>query len=137
MTLVVDASVVVAALTDKTYVGSWAEQMMGSEPLAAPEHMPAEAANVLRRATLAGDLSEDAATQAHVELLEFPVDLHPYRLVGERVWELRRNVTVYDAWYVALAEAIGARLATLDRRLAAAPGLRCSFALPPASQLPG
>jgi len=57
MTLVVDASVVVAALTDKTYVGSWAEQMMGSEPLAAPEHMPVEAANVLRRATLAGGVS--------------------------------------------------------------------------------
>jgi predicted nucleic acid-binding protein len=46
------------------------------------------------------------------------------------VWELRENVTAYDGWYVALAESLGARLATLDVRLTKASGPRCAFTTP-------
>ncbi|MHB1473021.1 MAG: type II toxin-antitoxin system VapC family toxin [Dermatophilaceae bacterium] len=132
MTLVVDASVVVAALIDPGLVGTWAESLLVSGPLAAPHLMPVEAANILRRSALAGDISSDVASLAHEDLLSLRLEHFPYLPFASRVWELRANVTTYDAWYVALAESLGARLATLDVRLSRATGTRCEFALPPA-----
>jgi predicted nucleic acid-binding protein len=127
MTLVVDASVVVAALLDSGAEGTWAEQVIASEDLAAPHLMPVEAANILRLAAQAGDISQDVASLAHTDLLALPVGLFPYEPFAPRVWELRGSVTAYDAWYVALAEALGIGLATLDRRLTRAAGPRCAF----------
>jgi predicted nucleic acid-binding protein len=94
--------------------------------------MPAEVANILRRTVLAGDISADVASLAHADLQELPVTLFAYEPFAERVWDLRGAVTAYDAWYVALAEGLGADLATLDLRLARAPGPRCAFTTPPA-----
>ena len=102
-----------------------------SGPLAAPHLMPVEAANILRRSALAGDISADVASLAHQDLVSLRLELFPYRLSATRVWELRSTVTAYDAWYVALAETLGARLASLDARLSRAGGTRCEFALPP------
>lgn len=130
MTLVVDASVVVAALIDGGDDGAWAESMLVSDRLAAPHLMPVEVANILRRAALAGDVSADAATLAHADLLALRVQLYPYEPFADRTWELRERLTAYDAWYVALAESLDADLATLDRRLARAAGVRCAFATP-------
>ncbi len=130
MILVIDASVVVAALVDAGPDGDWAAAMLSDHELAAPHLMPTEAANILRRAGLAGDITADAATLAHADLLELRVDLWPYAPLAERCWTLRDNVTVYDATYVALAELLDAPLATLDRPLAAAPGPRCRFTTP-------
>lgn len=130
MTLVADASVVVAALVGRGSDGTWAAGLLESDRVAAPHLMPAEAANMLRRAGLAGDISDDVAALAHAELLALPVALFPYAPFAERVWELRGNVTAYDAWYVALAEALEAKLATLDRKLSRARGPRCGFAIP-------
>lgn len=130
MTLVTDASLVVAALVDAGPAGTWAADMLDSDALAAPHLMPVEAANILRRSVLTGSLSPDAAVIAHSDLLALRVALFAYEPFGERVWELRVNVTSYDAWYVALAESLGATLATLDSRLSAAPGPRCTFATP-------
>jgi predicted nucleic acid-binding protein len=127
MTLVVDASVIVAALVDSGAEGAWAEEVVGSKDLAAPHLMPVEAANILRLAAQAGDISQDVASLAHTDLLALPVELFPYEPFAPRVWELRGSVTAYDAWYVALAEALGIGLATLDRRLTRAPGPRCEF----------
>ena len=131
MTAVVDASVVVAALVDDGPVGRWAEELVASTPLAAPHLMPVEAANILRRAALAGDLSDDIASLAHADLLSISVELFPYDLLADRIWELPGAVTAYDGWYVALAESLQAPLATLDGRLTRAPGPRCSFIGPP------
>jgi predicted nucleic acid-binding protein len=131
VTAVVDASVVVAALIDDGPVGRWAEELVVSTPLAAPHLMPVEAANILRRAALAGDVSDDIATLAHADLLALAVELFPYDVLAERIWELRGAVTAYDGWYVALAESLQAPLATLDDRLTRAPGPRCSFIGPP------
>lgn len=131
MTLVVDASVLVAALVDAGPDGTWAEEVLGSEPLAAPHLMPVEVANVLRRAAAGGDLSTDVASLAHDDLMSLRVDLFPYEPCASRVWELRSAVTAYDAWYVALAEALDVPFATLDVRLARASGPRCRFVLPP------
>jgi predicted nucleic acid-binding protein len=127
VTVVVDASVVVAALVDSGAEATWAEEVLSSEDLAAPHLMPVEAANILRLAARAGDVSQDVASLAHSELLALPVELYPYEPFAPRVWEIRGGVTSYDAWYVALAEALGVRLATLDRRLTRVPGPRCEF----------
>lgn len=131
MTLVLDASVVVAALLDSGPTGAWAEAVLQSGPLAAPHLMPVEAANVLRRAASAGDVSADVASLAHADLLSLRIELFPYAPCAARVWELRAGITAYDAWYVALAETLGASLATLDPRLTRAPGPRCPFTTPP------
>ena len=132
MTLVVDASAVVAALVDRDADGAWAEAELVSDDLAAPHLMPVEVANVLRRATLARHLTPDTAALAHDDLLALRVQLFPYRPSAERVWQLRANLSAYDAWYVALAEALDAPLVTLDRRMERARGPRCAFRLPPA-----
>jgi predicted nucleic acid-binding protein len=132
MTLVVDSSFVVATVADSGPTGAWAESILATEPFAAPHLMPVEAANILRRATLSGDISSDAASLAYSDLLQLRVELFPFQPFALRVWELRSNLTAYDAWYVALAEALGARLATLDARLSRAPGPTCAFVTPPA-----
>jgi predicted nucleic acid-binding protein len=130
VTIVIDASVVVAALIDGGPEGEWAEEVLASDFLAAPHLMPVEAANILRRAALAGDVNDDLATLAHADLVALQVELFPYEVFADRIWALRRNLTAYDAWYVALAEALDAPVATLDRRLGRAPGPRCEFVSP-------
>lgn len=109
----------------------WAEALLVSGPLAAPHLMPVEVANVLRRAALAGDISADVASLAHEDLVLPRVGLFPYSACAFRVWVLRSNITAYDACYVAPAETLGARLATLDTRLSGAAGTPCEFAVPP------
>ena len=130
MTLVVDSGLVVAALVDSGPVGTWADHLLASDDLAAPHLMLVEAANVLRRAAIAGEISADAATLAHADLLSLRIELFAYEPFAARVWELRENVTAYDGWYVAIAESLDAKLATLDVRLTKAAGPRCAFATP-------
>ena len=131
MTLVIDASLMVAALADGGPAGLWAEGVVLSDDLAAPHLMPVEVANILRRAVRSGEVSSDLASLAQADLLDLRVALFPYVPVASRAWELRENLTLYDAWYVALAELLNAKVATLDVRLTRAPGSRCGFVLPP------
>jgi len=130
MTLVIDSGLVVAALVDSGPVGTWADHLLATDDLAAPHLLPVEVANVLRRAAMAGEISADTAALAHADLLNLRIELFAYEPFASRVWELRDNVTAYDSWYIALAEALNARLATLDLRLAKATGPRCDFATP-------
>ncbi|MFA7250447.1 MAG: type II toxin-antitoxin system VapC family toxin [Dehalococcoidia bacterium] len=129
--VVVDASLVVAALVDHGAHGRWAEDVIASNQVAAPHLMPAEVANVLRRTMIRGHLSADVAALAHAELLRLPMTLLSYDPVADRVWQLRASINPYDAWYIAVAEALDAPLATLDARLARASGSRCEFLTPP------
>lgn len=131
MTLVVDASFVVAALLSSDPEGVWADELLGTEPVAAPHLMAVESANIMRRAVLTGEVSADSAALAHADLLALPVEYFPYEPFGLRVWELRDNISSYDAWHVAVAELLGAPLATLDEKLARATGPRCEFRTPP------
>lgn len=131
MTAVVDASLVVAGLADAGADGSWAATVLAEGDLAAPHLMPVEVANILRRCALTGEISQDTAAMAHADLLDLRVELFPYEPFADRVWELKANVTAYDGWYVALAEALGRNVATLDRRLSRAPGCRCGFTVRP------
>ncbi len=132
MTIVLDSSVAIAALIDTGSVGEWAESVLGSGALAAPHLMPAELANILRRSAAAGEITADVASLAHAEMMARRIELFPYAPFAPRVWELRRNVTAYDAWYVALAESLQVPLVTLDAKLARAAGPRCAFIGPPA-----
>jgi predicted nucleic acid-binding protein len=127
MTVVIDASVVVSALVDAGPAGRWSEQWLLAGAVAAPHLMPVEAANILRRAALRGDISEDAASLAHADLGDLRLELFPYEVVAARAWELRANLTMYDASCVALAELLDADLVTLDARLARASGPACGF----------
>jgi predicted nucleic acid-binding protein len=129
MTVVIDGSAVVAALVDSGPGGRWAETLLTSD-LAAPHLLPVEVSNVLRRAVNAGEISDDIASLAHADLLDLRVELVSYDMVADRIWELRHNLTTYDAWYVAVAELLDAPLATLDQRLVSAPGPTCSFRTP-------
>jgi predicted nucleic acid-binding protein len=127
LTAVVDSSVVVAALVDTGANGAWAEEVLGQGGLYAPELLRVEAANVLRRLERGKEITEQEANAAFEDLMELDVELHGFEPFSERVWELRHNVTSYDGWCVALAEALDLPLATLDGRLAKAKGPRCRF----------
>jgi predicted nucleic acid-binding protein len=261
VTVVVDASVVVAGLVSGGATGDWAESVLAGGPLAAPHVLPVEAASILHRAERAGEISADAASLAYADLGRLRVEYFPYEPFAERIWELcaappgshrqqvemlqrlhqgitdahasrdrvelRMNqlqqesaehldqaredlrsgredlarealqrksslqtqlndletqyaalqdqedkltiasqtlqakidavrlakteatgpaaapqagpasMSCYDAWYVALAEFLGVKLATLNASLARAPGPRCGFWLPPAESAPG
>lgn len=129
--IVVDASVVAAALVGTGETGAWALGLLAADHVNAPSLLPVEVANVLRRTVLSGALSDDNATLAHTQLLAMPIDYHAaFEDVGARVWALRSNVRPYDAWYVALAELIDAPLATLDVHLSRASGPLCKFLTP-------
>lgn len=131
MTIVVDASLVVSALIDSGPVGTWAEAVLADESLYAPHLMPVEAASILRRAEASGEISADTASMAHADLLDLRIEYFPYGPFADRVWQLRHNITSYDAWYVALAEFLQSDVGTLDSRLSHAAGPRCGFVLPP------
>ena len=127
----VDASVLVAATSDAGAEGSWAERILESGDLVAPHLVLVEATNILRRLERAKRLTRLEATSAHDDLLRLNLDLFPFEPFAARIWELRGNLTSYDAWYVAIAEATDLPLATLDRRLARASGPECRFSTPP------
>ena len=127
MTVVVDATVMVAALVDSGPEGRWAEAVVGENALAAPEVVLVEATNILGRLECRGEISRIEANGAMRDLLRRDIELLPFAPFADRVWELRHSVSVQDAWYVAVAEAFGLPLATLDGRLRRACGARCRF----------
>jgi predicted nucleic acid-binding protein len=134
VTTVVDASTVVAALVDGGPDGTWAESILGHGDLAAPHLLPVEVANVLRRAEISGRISADVASLTYRALFDLPVVLLPFEPFADRVWALRPALSAYDAWYVAIAEALSAPVATLDAKLSRVSGPRCDFVMPDGSR---
>jgi predicted nucleic acid-binding protein len=128
--LVCDASALVALLLDAGPDGRWATRELSGGDLAAPSLIAYETANIIRRHERAARISSDQAAQAHSDLLDLPIEHWPYELLAPRAWQLRHNLSSYDASYVALAELTSTTLVTLDRRLAAAPGLHCPVRTP-------
>jgi predicted nucleic acid-binding protein len=128
--VIVDASVVTSALMAQTRQGGWSRDQLARHGLAAPHLLPAEVCQAIRRHAVAGPRSAASAADALGRLVELNVELHPFEPFAARVWELRDTVSAHDAWYVALAEALDVPFATLDSRLARAPGPRCTFVLP-------
>jgi predicted nucleic acid-binding protein len=131
LSVVVDSSVLVAALADAGPNGVWAEEVLSHGSLHAPELARVETTNILRRLEQAKQLTTAEANAAHEDLMQLDLELVSFEPFAERIWELRHTVTGYDAWYVAVAEALRLPLATLDGRLSRAKGVACKFLTPP------
>lgn len=128
--VVCDASAIVALLLDSGPDGLWVTSELSDAELLAPSVISFEAANIIRRHELAGLISADQAAQAHMDVLDLTIEQWPYELLSGRAWELRQNLSIYDASYVVLAELTSTTLVTLDKRIAGAPGLRCTVTTP-------
>jgi len=125
--IVVDASVLATALADDDADGDIARRRLRGETLAAPELIDLETASVIRGQLRGGQLDLRRAALALTDLVELPITRAAHRPLLQRCWELRDNLTIYDAAYVALAEHLDAVLVTADSRLARAAGPRCEI----------
>lgn len=130
MSVVVDSSLLVAALVDCGPHGRWAEGILARGSPYAPELVQVEATNVLRRLERAKKIARAEANAAHADLMLLDIQLFSFEPFAERIWELRHNLTSYDAWYVAVAEVLNLPLATLDATLSRAKGPKCDFLAP-------
>lgn len=120
--VVVDASIVVDALTNASRRGELSRQILTEHSLFVPDLVYSEVGHVLRRmeAMSGVPLANDFA-----HLVTFPWTVIPFRIFGEGIWSLRHDMTLYDATYVGLARALGAPLITLDRKLASTASRHC------------
>lgn len=125
--LVVDASVLFEVVADTPASEGLRRRLAADTDHAAPHLVDAEVLSVIQAQHRRGALDETAASQAVDDLGRWPGERWPHRPLLARAWALRSNVRGYDALYVVLAEALGATLLTLDRRLAHAPGLGCAI----------
>lgn len=125
--IVVDASAGLSALLN----AGAARRGLAGQQLHVPHLIDSEIANGLRRRVAAGDVSADAAWTALRVWQRLGTTRYPVVSLLHRVWELRDNVSAYDACYVALAEFLGSTLLTADARLARAPGTRCPITVVP------
>jgi predicted nucleic acid-binding protein len=121
--IVVDASAVVAALLRD----GRARQRLAHETLNAPHLLDSEVTEVLRRLVRREDLGDDDAERALATWQQIGVSRYPTIGMITRIWELRHNVSAYDAAYIALAERLDCDLITADRRLSGAPGPGCTI----------
>ena len=130
--IVVDASVLANVVGDDGADGRRARQeLRDARAIAAPDLVDVETVAVLRRRWLAGTISDGRFASALHDLECIAVDRYPTLPLVRRSYDLRANVTTYDAMYVALAEALGCELLTGDRRLAGAPGPTCAIRILP------
>jgi predicted nucleic acid-binding protein len=124
--IVLDASVLANAVGDDEEAGRQARDLLAAQgELAAPELVDVETTAVLRRGWLAGAITDDRFGQCIDDLAAMPIVRYPVLPLLRRVFELRANVTAYDACYVALAETLDCPFWTADHRLANAAGPRC------------
>jgi predicted nucleic acid-binding protein len=117
--LVVDTSAVAAALLGGAQLPR--ERLIADGDLHAPHLLDLEFLQVLRGLVRRGLLTPDRAHDVRGEFAALPIVRYPHQPLNDRIWELRHNLTTYDAAFVVLAEALDAPLVTCDRRLAGAP----------------
>ncbi|MDQ6849402.1 MAG: type II toxin-antitoxin system VapC family toxin [Actinomycetota bacterium] len=125
--IVVDASVLANAVGDDGPDGAVARAALSGNDLSVPDLVDVEVVSVLRRRWLAKGVSAKRFAAAVSDLASVPADRYPVLPFMSRAYELRTNVTPYDATYVALAEQLDCVLLTADARLARAHGLRCAI----------
>lgn len=125
--IVVDASILATALIDDGSSGDRVRARLRTESLAAPDLLYLEVASVARRALASGRADARRTALALDDLVVFPLLVAPHGPLLPRVWELRENLTPYDAAYVALAESLDCPLLTADLRMSRAAGVRCAF----------
>jgi predicted nucleic acid-binding protein len=128
--IVVDASAVLEVLLRTADARAVEERLFaGGERLHAPHLLDLEITHAIRRHRLRGEIAERRAADAVELLAALPIRRHEHRPLLSRIWALHRNLTSYDAAYIALAEALGAPLVTRDAKLASAPGHRATVEL--------
>lgn len=125
--IVPDASLLTMALTDDGPGGSAAQgALLADSHWIAPDHLSVEVTSAIRGRWLGGRISGERADGALQTLLALTVTYVAFAELGQRVWELRHNVTPYDAAYLAVAEMNGCRLVTIDRKLRDCAGGHCT-----------
>ena len=121
--IVIDASAILDVLLRTPTAGVIEHRIfIDGETLHAPHLLDLEVAQVIRRYVMVGTMSPDRGRNALADLRDFRLTRYPHTLFLPRIWELRPNLTAYDAAYVALAESLGAKLLTRDKRLAKSSG---------------
>lgn len=129
--IVVDASVLADALLVDGEAGDRAADALAADNAwAAPAHLLVEVLSVLRRYHLQGLLTDERTTEALDAIRRIEVEVVDVAALIDRIWELKDNVSAYDAAYVAAAELLDVPLLTGDAKLAGAPGLRCQVITP-------
>jgi predicted nucleic acid-binding protein len=134
--IVVDTSAVIGVLAGQPAIPSLIDRVLGDGDLHAPHLLDVEFQHVLRRLVIGGALSDDRAADARVDFADLTVVRYPHVPMADRMWELRHNVTAYDAAFLALAEALDVPLVTCDARIARAPRLRASIEVFPDDAAP-
>lgn len=129
MAIVIDASAL-AEVVVRSQRAPAVEAAFVGEDLVAPDLIGAEVLSVLRGWLLRSMIDETAAARGVANLVSAPVRRYGTAGLEGPIWALRRNVTAYDATYVALARVVGCPLLTVDRRLAAAPRLGIEVRVP-------
>ena len=128
--IVIDASVLANVVADDGADGETAREVIREAGgLSAPELVDVETVSVLRKRWLAGAVSESRFAAAIDDLMDLNVERYPTLPLLRRAYQLRANVSAYDAMYVALAEGLACTLLTADARLVNAPGPRCEIRL--------
>jgi len=128
--IVLDASAVLEVLLRTPAAALLEERLFDpTQTLHVPHLIDVEVAQVLRRYTISGEADPERCRMALADLMGLPLTRYPHDFLLPRVWELRNNLTAYDAVYIALAEALDAPLLTRDQRLSNAPGHRARIEL--------
>ena len=127
--IVVDASVATEAISGLGERNLDAARRLVHGPLFAPHLLDIEVISALRSMLRRNEIVGAVAQRALHRLAILPINRVPHRPLFQRCWELRDNLSIYDASYVALAENLGATLLTSDQRLARSPGIRCDVEL--------
>jgi predicted nucleic acid-binding protein len=128
--IVVDASALLEALLRTPAANAVEDRLFAPhQTLHAPHLLDVEVAQVVRRYAANGEIDSARGRMALTDLADFPLRRYPHDFLLPRIWDLRNNLTAYDAAYVALAEVLDVPLLTRDRRLAAAAGHRAQIEL--------
>lgn len=127
--LVVDTSAILAALTGRPRIPALVERLATDGDLHAPHLIDVELIHALRRLVMNGDLSEDRAEDCRTDFADLTIMRYPHQSLADRMWELRDNLTAYDAAFVVLSEVLAVPLVTCDARLLEAPGNRSDVQL--------
>jgi predicted nucleic acid-binding protein len=121
--IVIDSSAIIEVLLQTRAASRIEPRIFASgETLHAPQLIDLEVAQVLRRYCTSGELNPNRGREAVADFSDFPITRYPHDIFLPRIWELRQNLTAYDAIYVALAEILSVPLLTRDKRLSSAPG---------------
>jgi predicted nucleic acid-binding protein len=120
--LVVDTSAMLDAIASREPAPGLVARLSDDGDLHAPHLIDVEILHALRALALRREITEDRAADARADFADTALNRYPHEPLGDRIWELRHNLTAYDAAFVVLAELIDAPLITCDRRLASSSG---------------